>query len=139
MYKYAFYCHLLSLFVCMLFSIAAKENNLYFGVCPVGNPCNLTFTLTNYSPDPIRYQWPAVPCLTFAPSLGHLRSGASCDITTTFTNIKPKEYKQQRLAGKYWKISYTESINQVWLDLHCYIAIITFYFLNKRYLNGTIQ
>jgi hydrocephalus-inducing protein len=93
---------------------AVKESNFNFGLCPVGESIRLSFTLTNMSQtDPIRFQWPTIPCLVFSPSVGHILPAASRDITVTFTYVKPKEYKQQRFAGKYWKISYNKPLSQV--------------------------
>ena len=117
MLHYVTLCYIMLHSVTLIYvhvSLAIKDSNLNFGVCPVGEPVNLTFTLTNLShTDPIRFQWPTVPCLMFTPSLGHIHPAASKDILVTFSFAKPKEYKQQRFAGKFWKIAYTKPINQV--------------------------
>ena len=98
----------------IFYNIAAKTNHLQYGSCPVGESSHLTYTLTNYSStDPIRFQWPTVDSLTFSPALGHLHPCSSKDIVTTFTSNKPKSCKNQKFAGKFWKIAYSKPIKEV--------------------------
>lgn len=113
---------LLEMLTCItcISSIAHRESDLNYGVCPVEEPAYLTFTLNNLSQtDPVRFQWPISPCLSFSPSVGHIHPCSSREITTTFTAVKPKKFQQQRFAGKFWKIVYSKPLNQVsgWINV----------------------
>ena len=61
----------------------------------------------------MKFQWPAVPPLVFAPSTGHIKPKMSKTITVTFKTAKPHALKDQQVLGKIWKISFLKPLSRV--------------------------
>jgi len=93
---------------------AAQENHLHFGNLAVGEARQVTFALTNHSPRTVvRFQWPSLPGLTFAPSTGHLHPHTSKDITVTLKANQPQTLTAEHVVGKIWKITFSQPLSQV--------------------------
>ena len=92
---------------------AFLENHLHFGSLAVGESRQIVFTLANRSQSStIKFQWPAtLPCISFSPSLGHIKPMASKDITVTFkAQTSPECLTAQRIAAKICKIQFAHPL-----------------------------
>jgi hydrocephalus-inducing protein len=94
--------------------LAAHENSLDFGDFAVGESRQITFSLSNCGTEPVKFQWPtSLPGLSFSPFTGHLHPSTSKDVSVTFRSDKPVTLKQERIAGKIWKIKFREPLEKV--------------------------
>lgn len=102
--------------MCNLCLAASVENHLHFGSLAVGESRQIVFTLANRSQsNTIKFQWPTVlPCISFSPSLGHIKPGASKDISVTFkAQTSPESLTAQRISGKISKIHFSQPLSEI--------------------------
>ncbi len=74
------------------------------------------FTLANHSQsNTIKFQWPTtLPCITFSPSVGHIKPRATKDITVTFkAQTNPESLTAQRISAKICKIQFSQPLCDV--------------------------
>lgn len=106
------------------FPPATHENCLNFGSSAVGETRQITFTLTNHSSHPVKFQWPnSLPGFSFSPASGHLHPSSSKDVSVSFKAGKPVILKRERVAGKLWKIRFLKPLNEVSFAVY-YFALL---------------
>ncbi|XP_033116735.1 hydrocephalus-inducing protein homolog isoform X2 [Anneissia japonica] len=94
--------------------MAAPSNLIHFRDCHIGEPRQLTFTMTNHSEaDTVRFQWPDHPQLKFLPTVGHLHAGCAKDISITFKTDEPVTLQNEAINAKISKITFDKPIDQV--------------------------
>ncbi|XP_035679087.1 LOW QUALITY PROTEIN: hydrocephalus-inducing protein homolog [Branchiostoma floridae] len=93
---------------------AVHGNHLDFGDCAIGEPHQLSFTITNHSKqDVYRFTWPEHAALTFSPQTGHLHPKCTKDITIVFKSDEPKPLSRAAVACKICKILLKQTPDQV--------------------------
>lgn len=99
---------------CFPILAASRVTELYFGVIAVKETKRITFSLANLSNiSTLRFQWPALPSLTFMPSTGHIKPNSSKDITVAFTFGKPHSLKSHKVVGRLCRISFSTPLSEV--------------------------
>ncbi|XP_078688637.1 hydrocephalus-inducing protein-like [Branchiostoma floridae x Branchiostoma belcheri] len=93
---------------------AVHGNHLDFGDCAIGEPQQLSFTITNHSEqDVYRFTWPEHAALTFSPQTGHLHPKCTKDITIVFKSDEPRPLNRAAVACKICKILLKQMPDQV--------------------------
>ena len=101
-------------FLLNLLYTAANDNHLCFGSVPVGTSRQISFSLSNHSPNSvIRFNWPTLPHMTFSPAVGHIKPKAFKGITVTFKSSQPFSFKSQKFSGEIKKILFSKHLNQI--------------------------
>lgn len=86
------------------------DDELRFGEGPLGAPRSVTFLVNNHTSTDWRFTWPAPAALTFTPSVGHLRAGASRPVTATFHPQEPVAHDPLELALSLAPIKYATEV-----------------------------
>nr|XP_025038877.1 hydrocephalus-inducing protein-like [Pelodiscus sinensis] len=93
---------------------AAREDHIQFGDCHVGEPYQVTFTMTNRSKaDVMRFDWPAASPLVFSPQVGHLHAGCAKDITVTLKSNVPVTFRMHVVKCRVSRITFQLPADQV--------------------------
>lgn len=92
---------------------AARNNNLHFGECFIGEMRQISFFLTNRSFDAVRFQWPLHDDVLFVPSCGHIHPHSRKNIVVTFKATQPKVLEAVKLNCTLCKITYSQPLAQV--------------------------
>ncbi|KAG8437289.1 hypothetical protein GDO86_008117 [Hymenochirus boettgeri] len=93
---------------------ATHTNHIIFGDCHIGQPYQVTFTMTNRSNmDAMRFQWPTEGPLQFSPQVGHIHIGCAKDITVTFTSDVALVLSKAPVKCKVSCISFALPLDQV--------------------------
>ena len=104
----------LLLYFFFIVSLASRATEIYFGTLPVGESRQVTFRLANLSDThAVKFQWPAVPALTFLPGVGHIKPKCSKTIVVHFKTAKPLAHRALKVTGRLWKISFSKPLAQV--------------------------
>ncbi|ELK36190.1 Hydrocephalus-inducing protein like protein [Myotis davidii] len=93
---------------------AALVDHIQFGDCHIGSSYSVSFTVTNHSQvNVIRFEWPSLATITFAPQTGHLHPGCAKDIVMTLKSDIPINMKKMDIKCKVSKIMFQQPADQV--------------------------
>ncbi|NXA71689.1 HYDIN protein, partial [Thryothorus ludovicianus] len=93
---------------------AVRVNHIQFGDCPVGKPCQRTFTITNHTCTSImRFEWEADDPFQFSPKVGHLHPGSVKDITVTLKSDVPVTFRRHLVKCKVDKINFEQPLRKI--------------------------
>lgn len=81
----------------------------------MGENRQIIFTLKNCSlANTVKFQWPSLPCLSFTPSIGHIKPGTAKDIAVVFkVQGKPQSLAAQKISGRLCKVSFSQPLPQI--------------------------
>ncbi|XP_070253950.1 hydrocephalus-inducing protein homolog isoform X4 [Myotis yumanensis] len=93
---------------------AALVDHIQFGDCHLGSSYSVSFTVTNHSQvNVIRFEWPSLATITFAPQTGHLHPGCAKDIVMTLKSDIPINMRNMDIKCKVSKIMFQQPADQV--------------------------
>ncbi|XP_036202709.1 hydrocephalus-inducing protein homolog [Myotis myotis] len=93
---------------------AALVDHIQFGDCHIGSSYSVSFTVTNHSQvNVIRFEWPSLATITFAPQTGHLHPGCAKDIVMTLRSDIPINMKKMDIKCKVSKILFQQPADHV--------------------------
>ena len=81
------------------------DNDLHFNDSIAGRPTSATFTIKNLASDDIKFSLTTPLDITFVPSVGHIKSGFSKEISATFVSDKPTKLTQGKCACQLQRIT----------------------------------
>ncbi|XP_051884712.1 hydrocephalus-inducing protein homolog [Pristis pectinata] len=94
---------------------ATHLNHIQFGDCHIGQPYQVTFTMTNRSAtDVVRFQWLShINELKISPQFGHLHAACAKDVTVTLKSDLPITYNSRAVKCMVSKITFPVPADQV--------------------------